>query len=324
MTLDGVPPAATRRAGAHDLALVLAALCFGGTFLVVQDAVEDVEPIPFLAVRFLARRARAVAAGPAPPGAARRAAATASWPASPSSPATSSRRSACSTPDSATSAFITYLLVVFVPLLGFVAPRRRPHPVDAARRRGGRRRPRAAHRPGRRGSRGFGKGEAAHARLRGRLRRPRRRSSARPPTATTRSAWPPIQVARRRRWPAPCPGVWLGGYRFTAPALAAAVATAVVATALAFVLQVAGQRTVPPARAALLLLLEPVFAGAPGRVHRRRPCAAPARRAPPLILVAVVLSETVPGRGLTGGSTRGRLVSITIVLSIRPGGPGCG
>ena len=33
------------------------------------------------------------------------------------------------------------------------------------------------------------------------------------------------------------------------------------ATALAFVLQVSGQRTVAPARAALLLLLEPVFAG---------------------------------------------------------------
>jgi drug/metabolite transporter (DMT)-like permease len=57
------------------------------------------------------------------------------------------------------------------------------------------------------------------------------------------------------------PGLWLGGYGFPAPALTAAVATALLATALAYVLQVTGQRTVPPARAALLLLLEPVFAG---------------------------------------------------------------
>ena len=56
------------------------------------------------------------------------------------------------------------------------------------------------------------------------------------------------------------PGFFLGGYRFPAPALAAAVATALVATALAFVLQVYGQRSVPPSRAAVLLLVEPVFA----------------------------------------------------------------
>jgi drug/metabolite transporter (DMT)-like permease len=45
------------------------------------------------------------------------------------------------------------------------------------------------------------------------------------------------------------PGAMQGGYGFPASA-----------TALAFCLQVYGQRTVPPARAALLLLLEPVFA----------------------------------------------------------------
>ena len=45
-----VPAAARRRA---DLALVVAAFFFGTTFLVVQDAVEDADPVPFLAVRFL-------------------------------------------------------------------------------------------------------------------------------------------------------------------------------------------------------------------------------------------------------------------------------
>ena len=44
------PPSARRRA---DLALVVAAFFFGTTFLVVQDAVEDADPVPFLAVRFL-------------------------------------------------------------------------------------------------------------------------------------------------------------------------------------------------------------------------------------------------------------------------------
>ena len=38
-------PPTSNRPGAADLALVGAALCFGGTFLVVQDAIEDVEPI---------------------------------------------------------------------------------------------------------------------------------------------------------------------------------------------------------------------------------------------------------------------------------------
>ena len=50
---------------------------------------------------------------------------------------------------SATSAFITYLLVVFVPILGFVAPRAAAAPGDARRHRGRGRRPRAPHRPGR-------------------------------------------------------------------------------------------------------------------------------------------------------------------------------
>jgi drug/metabolite transporter (DMT)-like permease len=89
------------------------------------------------------------------------------------------------------------------------------------------------------------------------------------------------------------PGLWLGGYAFPAPAVAAAVATALVATALAFVLQVSGQRTVAPARAALLLLLEPVFAGlvASVRGDALRPVQLGGAT---LILVAVGLSEGVP------------------------------
>ena len=84
-------------------------------------------------------------------------------------------------------------------------------------------------------------------------------------------------VGRRLRRP----GLWLGGYGFPAPALAAAVATGVVATALAFVLQVSGQRTVPPARAALLLLLEPVFAALVAAGARRPAPPGAARRGRP-------------------------------------------
>ena len=65
-----------------------------------------------------------------------------------------------------------------------------------------------------------------------------------------------------------------------------------VATALAFVLQVSGQRTVPPARAALLLLLEPVFAALLATV-RGDALRAVQLGGAALILVAVVLSETI-------------------------------
>jgi drug/metabolite transporter (DMT)-like permease len=56
------------------------------------------------------------------------------------------------------------------------------------------------------------------------------------------------------------PGAFLGGYRLPASALAAALGTGVLATAGAFALQISGQRSVAPSRAALILLLEPVFA----------------------------------------------------------------
>jgi drug/metabolite transporter (DMT)-like permease len=241
-----------------DLALVAAAICFGATFLVVQDAIERVEPIPFLAVRF--------GIG-----------AVALWPLARRRPASAHERRdgalagtalligyvfqtiGLQYTGSATSAFITYLLVVFVPVLGFVALGRRPHPVTLGA---------IALAvvglvlltdPGGAGSTGFGRGEvltlgcalafAAHVVILG----------------ETAHRHDPVRLATVQVTvvAAGCalPGLWLGGYRMPAPALAAAAATAVFATALAFALQVAGQRIVPPSRAALVLLLEPVFAG---------------------------------------------------------------
>lgn len=270
---------------------MVAAICFGSTFLVVQDAVAQVEPIPFLAVRFLlgaavlwplARR-RPSTPGVARDGALAGLALVVGY---------ALQTIGLQYTGSATSAFITYLLVVFVPVLALVLLRRRPHPVTLVgiavavvglvllTDPGG---------GGQAG--GFGRGEvltlgcaiafAAHVVILG----------------ETAHRHDPIRLAAVQvavvGGACAVPGLWLGGYGFPSPALTAAVATALVATALAFVLQVSGQRTVPPARAALLLLLEPVFAGvvASMRGDALRPVQLGGAA---LILVAVGLSEGVP------------------------------
>jgi drug/metabolite transporter (DMT)-like permease len=278
-----------RAARTGDAALVVAAICFGSTFIVVQDAVSSVEPIPFLAVRFslaaivlwpMARR-RPAQPGELRDGALAGAALVVGY---------VLQTVGLQYTASATSAFITYLLVVFVPVLGFVALRRRPHRITVLgiavavvgllllTDPGG-------------GGGGFGRGEvltlgcavafALHVLVLG----------------ETAHRHDPIRLAAIQvaLVGAACagPGLWFGGYHFTTAALLAAAATAVVATALAFVLQVTGQRTVPPARAALLLLIEPVFAAvaatARGDALRAGQLAGGA-----LILGAVVLSETLP------------------------------
>ena len=279
----------TSRPRLGDLALVIAAICFGSTFLVVQDAVALVEPIPFLAVRFLVgaavlaplARRRPSSLGEVRDGALAGLALTIGY---------VLQTVGLQYTGSATSAFITYLLVVFVPVLSIAVFRRRPHPatlvgiviavVGLVLLTG----------PGG-GDGGFGRGElltlgcavafAAHVVILG----------------VTAHKHDPIRLATVQvaivGGLCALPGVWLGGYGFPASALAAAVATAVVATALAFVLQVAGQRTVPPTRAALLLLLEPVFAAAAASV-RGDSLAANQLGGAALILMAVAISEVVP------------------------------
>ena len=272
-----------------DLALVIAAICFGSTFLVVQDAIALVEPIPFLAVRFL------VGASVLAPLARRR-------PSSPGEVRDGLLAGLALTvgyvlqtvglqyTGSATSAFITYLLVVFVPVLSVVVLRRRPHRatlvgivvavVGLVLLTG----------PGG-GAGGFGRGEiltlgcavafASHVVILG----------------VTAHKHDPIRLASIQVATVgglcALPGLWLGGYGFPASAVAAAVATAVVATALAFVLQVAGQRSVPSTRAALLLLLEPVFAAMAASV-RGDSLDTKQLGGAALILVAVVISEVAP------------------------------
>jgi drug/metabolite transporter (DMT)-like permease len=60
------------------------------------------------------------------------------------------------------------------------------------------------------------------------------------------------------------PGAFLGGYAFPARVWVAAIYTGVTVSALAFALQVWGQRVVGPTRTSLLLMLEPVAAAVLG------------------------------------------------------------
>lgn len=273
------------------MSLVVAAICFGTTFLVVQAAVARVQPVPFLAVRFL------IGAAVLWPLARRR----------PTTPGLLRDGLAGGTAlligyvlqtvglqytGSATSAFITYLLVVFVPVLGLVLLRRRPHPLTLAGIAVAVVGLVLLTDPGGAGEQaGFGWGEvltlgcavafAAHVVILG----------------ETARRHDPLRLAAVQVTlvGAACvlPGFWLGGYAFPAPALGAAAATAVLATALAFGLQVNGQRTVPPARAALLLLLEPVFAALLATLRGDTFNRTQAMGAG-LILGAVVLSESLP------------------------------
>jgi drug/metabolite transporter (DMT)-like permease len=279
------PLAGHRRAG--DLALVGAALCFGGTFLVVQEAVTRVEPVPFLAVRFtigalvlwpFARR-RPSSPGELRDGLAGGAALLAGY---------LLQTTGLQYTDSATSAFITYLLVVIVPILGIVLHRRRPGRAtvvgialavvglvlltDPAGSRSG----------------GFGRGElltlgcafafAVHLIVVG--------STAHRHDPFRLAA---IQVAFVGLACAG-PGFLLGGYSMPGAPLAAAAGTGVIATAGAFALQLAGQRSVAPSRAALLLLLEPVFAAVLAGV-RGDGLRALQLMGAGVILLAVVLAE---------------------------------
>ena len=109
----------------------------------------------------------------------------------------------------------------------------------------------------------------AHARVRVHVRRRGSSSAARSRSASIRSRSPP------RRWR--CSRVLRGAGRrrsaasATSPAqvVVAALVTGVVCSALAFTLQLWGQRYVEPSRAAVILLFEPVVAGFVGYLGRR-------------------------------------------------------
>lgn len=273
-----------------DTALVVAAFFFGTTFLVVQDAVERVDPLPFLAVRFLIGAAvlGAVArrrSGQGPRG---------------SNEVRDGvvagvlllagyvlQTVGLQYTTAATSAFITYLLVVFVPFMSFALTRQRPHPLvmvgvalavaGLVLLTGG-------------ADTGFGRGEAltlgcavafgAHLVFLGEVA-PRHD----PVRLTT------VQLAIVG---AAClvPAAAQGAIDADRSALAAAAFTGVFATAVAFLAMVWAQRIVSPSRAALILLLEPVFAALLSALIDE-PLSASAVAGGGLILVAVLLAEVV-------------------------------
>jgi drug/metabolite transporter (DMT)-like permease len=247
------------RGAAPHLALVLAAFLFGTTFLIVKDAVETAGPVPFLAVRFLLAAAFAAAV-------VRR---------RPPDPGVGRAGLVCGVSllagyifqtvglqyvSSSVSAFITYLLVLIVPLLAAAVLRRPPtaptlagiavaavglYLLNGARL-------------------SFGEGElltlgcavcfAVHIILLARFA-PRH-------DAVRLNA---VQLAVVG---AGCllPGFFTGGYDFSASVWLAAAFTGLAASALAFGLMVWAQQRVGPSRTALLLMLEPVFAGIAGAI----------------------------------------------------------
>lgn len=282
------PEAADRRARRRaDLALVVAAFFFGTTFLVVQDAVAEVSPLGFLAVRFLLGGAvLAVAARrrPGTPGELRHGviAGTALL------AGYVLQTVGLQYTTAATSAFVTYLLVVIVPLLGWAVLGRRPHPLTAlgvvlavaglALLTGG-------------AGTGLGRGElltlgcavafAAHMVILGEV------AGRHDPVRLTCVQLFTVGVA--------ClvPAAVTGGLTLTRDALLAAAFTGVFATALAFLAMVGAQRVVSPARAALILLLEPVFAALMSWVTGDGlPATAVAGGA--LVVAAVLVAEVLP------------------------------
>lgn len=249
--------AGRRPAAAAHLALVVAAFFFGTTFVVVKDAVKDVGPVPFLAVRFaigaavllpLARRGRPsrgwVAAGV--------------WCGLALLAGYVFQTVGLQYTSSSRSALITYLLVLIVPVIAAVRTRRPPAGLAVVGI--------ATSLVGlfflNGASLAFGKGEAltllcalafaVHIIL----------VADRSPRHDT-FRLTAVQLAVVAVGCA-IPGFFTGGYDFTARAWWAAAYLGVAASALAFALMVWAQQHIPPARTALLLMMEPVFAAAAG------------------------------------------------------------
>jgi drug/metabolite transporter (DMT)-like permease len=270
-----------------DVALVVAAFFFGTTFLVVQDAVADAEPVPFIAVRFLIGgavlallgRRRRRTPGELRDGSMAGMALLVGY-------VLQTIGLQYTTPS--TSAFITYLLVVFVPLLTLATLRRRPHPLTLVGLvlavaglvllTGG-------------ADVSFGRGEvltlgcavafAAHMVMLGEAAG---RHDAIRLTCVQVTTVGVVSLAI---------SLVTGGLDLPAGALGAAAFTGVFATALAFFAMVWAQRVVSPSRAALILLLEPVFAALLAWATGDALTAA-ALAGGMLILAAVVVAEVLP------------------------------
>ena len=237
------------------LALVGAAFIFGTTFTTVKRATQDVDPMPFIAVRFLvgalvltpfaARRPRT--RGVARAGLLAGLALSLGYVA---------QTIGLQYTDESTSAFITYMLVVFVPLIAAALTRTWPTRTAVAGV--------ALAAVGlfflSHGGSGLrvGKGEsltllcalgfASHIIVLDRF------------AGRQDVFW--LNVVQLATVGLIClvPGALSGGYRFPLSAWLSAIYLGVAASAAAFVLQTWAQAHIEPTRASLLLILEPVFA----------------------------------------------------------------
>ena len=239
------------------LALLAAGVLFGTTFVVVKDAVADVQPVPFLAVRFLVGGLVMLPlAARAPKRMGELRAGLLCGLALLSGYVFQTVGLQYTT--ASISAFVTYLLVVFVPVIAVLVLRRPPTPptvVGVVLGMGG-----LFLLTGK--GLALGKGElltlgcavcfAVHVILLAQFA-------------------PRFDVLRLNAVQllvtgGAClvPGLFLGGYDFTARAWVAAIYTAVAVSALALGLQLWGQRHVGPTRASLLLMIEPVSAAVLG------------------------------------------------------------
>ena len=237
-------------------AVVAAAVIFGSTFVVVQDGIKHARPVPFLAVRFLI-------------GAVVLAAVVRGRRDVPRRPGLASAGLVAGTlllggylfqtiglqyTTTSVSAFVTYLLVVLVPLLSALALRRVPSAstlIGVGLATGG-----LFLLTGK--GVALGKGElltmgcafcfALHILV---------LAEVAPRFDTLRLNAVQLGVVG-----AACllPGLWLGGYRWPFSTWLAAAYTGVMASAIALGLQVWGQRQVGPTRTSLLLMIEPVSA----------------------------------------------------------------
>lgn len=268
------------------LALVAAAFFFGTTFVVVKDAVEAAGPIPFLTARFsigalalwpFARRT------PPSPGLVRDGAAVglallAGY---------VFQTIGLQYVTASESAFITYLLVAFVPLLSAVKLRRPPAPatvvgvvlactglwfLTGAKPSLGR---------GELLTIGCAVGFAFHVVL---------LADRSPRHAAMRLNGVQLGVVALG-----ClvPGLFLGGYAFPATTWLAAAFTGVFASAFALGMQVWAQARIEPSTSALVLTLEPVFAAFLGYLTGERLGWVGAAGAA-LILAGVLVSELTP------------------------------